>query len=258
MLGNTFTGCRELRLEMVELYWILLTPVTLITCILEFYRKSLDFGEIVKRVFLSLFLLWSFEYVMEVIAFMSDGIVERMGGMGRIEKVFQHFSLEDMPGVMQFQKMLIFLVSFLCYLLALMSFYLTEILSYFIYAVLYVMSPLAFLCLIPCATQHIARNIYKGIINVAVWRVIWSILGAMLFELIRSPIANWDNFFMAALINLCIGVSMLMVPFFTSSLLSDGGSSVASRAMDMGTQPVLNMPFKIFSQLKRRYRGKGQ
>ena len=55
MLGSTFEGCRGLRLEMVEVYWLLLTPVTLIAMVLEFYKRTLDFGEIVKRVFLSLF-----------------------------------------------------------------------------------------------------------------------------------------------------------------------------------------------------------
>ena len=81
MRGLTFEGCRGLRLEMVEVYWLLLTPVTLIAMVLEFYKRTLDFGEIVKRVFLSLFFLWSFEYVTEIIAFFSDGIVERMGGV---------------------------------------------------------------------------------------------------------------------------------------------------------------------------------
>ena len=241
MLGSTFEGCRELRLEMIEVYWTLLTPVTLIALILEFYKRTLDFGEIVKRIFLSLFLLWSFEYAIGIVAFLSDGIVERMGGLKRLPLVLEQLHKNfkgDMPGMMQFRQMLIFLINFACYLIALLSFYLTEIISHFLYAILYVVSPLAFLCMIPSQTQHIAKNIYKGIINIAVWRVLWSILGAMLFEFIRSPVANWGNFFMGALTNLCIGASMLLIPFFTRSLINDGGTGVASGAMALASLPV--------------------
>lgn len=241
MLGSTFEGCRELRLEMIGIYWLLLTPVTLITLVLEFYSRTLDFGEIIKRVFLSLFLLWSFEYVMEIIAFVSDSIVERMGGLGRlsgvVEELHKNFHGER-PGMMQFRQMLIFLINFVCYLIALLSFYLTEVVSHFIYAILYVVSPLAFLCMIPAQTRHIAKNIYKGIINIAIWRILWAILAAMLFEFIRSPMATWDNFIMGALVNLCIGASMLLIPFFTHSLINDGGSGVASGALALGTLPV--------------------
>ena len=262
MLGSTFEGCRGLRLEMVEVYWLLLTPVTLIAMVLEFYKRTLDFGEIVKRVFLSLFFLWSFEYVTEIIAFVSDGIVERMGGLGRLSKVLKELQKSfqgEMPGMMQFRQMLIFLINFACYLIALLSFYLTEILSHFIYAVLYVVSPLAFLCMIPTQTQHIPKNIYKGIINIAIWRILWSILGAMLFEFIRSPMVTWGNFVMSALVNLCIGASMLLIPFFASSLVSDGGRGVASAAVSLGTLPVLGgikgIPMRAFRRITKKRKG---
>ena len=228
---------------MIEIYWLLLTPVTLIALILEFYQRTLDFGEIIRRVFISLFLLWSFEYATNLIAWVSDGIVERMGGMGRLGQVLKKLDQSfqgQMPSVTQVRQLLTFLINFVCYAIALLSFYLTEIISQFLYAILYVVSPLAFLCMIPSGTGHIAKNIYKGIINVAVWRILWAILGAMLFDFISSPIASWGNFFMGALVNLCIGVSMLFIPFFASSLINDGASRVVERVMERGTRPVKN------------------
>ena len=263
MLGLTFEGCRGLRLEMIEVYWLLLTPVALITMTLEFYRRTLDFGEIVKRIFISLFLLWSFEYAIEIIAMISDGIVEKMGGLDRLSQVLGQLKKNfqgDMPGMIQFKQMLLFLLSFACYLIALLSFYLTELISYFIYAILYVVSPLAFLCVIPSQTQHIPKNIYKGIINIAIWRVLWAILGAMLFEFVNSPLATWDNFIISGLTNLCIGASMLLIPFFASSLINNGGSSVASGAIALGVSPVADgikaIPGKFFKGIAQRRKKK--
>lgn len=57
----------------------------------------------------------------------------------------------------------------------------------------------------------------------------WSILGVMLLKLAteRTSVQS-DNLITTAIINLCIAVSILVVPFVTKSLLSDGLSSFAS------------------------------
>ncbi|MCY4643042.1 MAG: hypothetical protein OXB88_00325 [Bacteriovoracales bacterium] len=229
---------RELRLEMLSLYWILLTPVTLLAVTFEFFKRTLDFGEILKRIVLSLFLTWSFEEVCALIAMFSDGIVERMGGMSRFKDVAhelgQNFQ-KDMPSLVMFRQMLIYLLNFLSYLIALFSFYFTGVASHFVHSVLYVISPLAFLCLIPSATMHIARNIYSGLAMVAVWRILWSILAAVLIEFARVPAAG-ENFVMSILVNLCIAFSMLFVPFFTRSLLSDGLGGSASAVVGTSTR----------------------
>lgn len=226
---------------MVGIYWTLLTPVFLIAVILEFLKKNLDFGAILKRVVVSLLLLWSFEYVVHIITVISDEIVLKMDGENKIALVVKtlqkNFSAE-FPSMMKFRQMLLFIVSFLCYIVATLSFYLTEIISNFIYAILYIVSPLAFLCFIPNNTQHIVSNVYKGIINVAVWKVLWSIMANILFKVVQSPMNDWGNFLMGALINLSIGFSMLFIPVFTRSLLNSGLEGIGSAAMTKAAMPV--------------------
>ena len=242
MLGNTFKECVGLRLEMVELYWLLLTPITLITICIEFYKQSLNFSEIIRRILLSILLLYSFEYIVETIALLSDGIVNKMGGLGRLKQVLEHLSQsykDEAPSWIQFKQMVLFIINILCYIITLMSFYAIEIVSQFLYAILYVISPLVFLCMIPSQTQHIPANLYKGITNIAIWRIIWAILGAMLFEFIKSPMIEESNIILVILTNLCIAISMLVVPIFTGYLLTDGGSGVASQMAGIATSPVV-------------------
>ena len=83
MLGSIFKDCYALRQEMVDIYWILLTPVTVGTMILEFYKQTLNFGEILKRVVISITFVLGFEYITEIIASVSNGIIERIGGIER-------------------------------------------------------------------------------------------------------------------------------------------------------------------------------
>ena len=133
---SIFEGCRALRLEMVEIYWIMLTPVVLITMILEFFKKSLDFGEILKRVVISLILLWSFEYVVEVVATIADGIILKLGGVEKISFLVNHLEESfsgDFPSIVKVRQMILFLVSLLCYLIAITSFYLLEIACNLVY-----------------------------------------------------------------------------------------------------------------------------
>jgi len=78
-------------------------------------------------------------------------------------------------------------------------------------------------------TSFVTSNLYKGLINVMVWKVLWSVLAIMLLKLATSPqVGGWDNFLTSILINLCIGVSMLFIPFATKSLINDGMSGAAS------------------------------
>ena len=59
--------------------------------------------------------------------------------------------------------------------------------------------------------------------------MLWSILGVLLLKLAVQPdVSGMEDYLMAIVMNLCIGVSMLFIPLATKSLISDGMSSVAS------------------------------
>ena len=207
--------CGELRTEMIDIYHTLLVPVTLLTVIFEFFKKELNFDEIAKRVILSFILLYAFEYIVDILTFISNGIIGRLDGISSINDLpgeLKSLYKSDTPGFFKFRQMLIFALSQCSFLLAYLSFYLTDILAHFIYAILYVVSPLAFLCLIPKATMHIPKNIFKGIITVMVWKVLWSVLGAMILAFVKSPVHDWENFLVTVAINISIGVSMLAIP----------------------------------------------
>jgi hypothetical protein len=106
-------------------------------------------------------------------------------------------------------------------------------------------------------TAFVTSNLYKGLINVVTWKILWSILGVMLLKLATSPsVGDWDNFLTSILVNLCIGLSMLFIPFTTKSLINDGMSSAASAlaaAPTLATGKVVTE----FSKKQGRRLGKG-
>ena len=243
MLGSIFKDCYILRQEMVELYWILLTPVTLGTMILEFYKQTLNFREILKRIVISITLVIGFEYITEIIALVSDGIVDKIGGMDHLADVLEHVLKEyqEKQSALSFLgRLFLFDINLILYFFTLLSFYLMEIISQVLYIILYIISPLAFLCFVPSETKHISVNIFKGITKIAIWRIMWTILGLILFEMVKSPITGPGNFVIILITNICIALAMLFVPFFTSSILGDGGGGMSARILAFGASKVLS------------------
>ena len=170
---------------------------------------------------------------------------------GELKAMFK----SDAPGMFKFRQMVIFVLSQSSFLLALLSFYLTDILAHFIYAILYVVSPLAFLCLVPKATMHVPKNLFKGIVTVMVWKVLWSILGMIIFAFVTNPVHDWENFFVTVTINVAIGLSMLAIPLFTRSLINDGLEGMASSVMGATTIPLARGIARTILRQARRMPG---
>lgn len=227
--------CREIHGELLQLYWILIVPFCVLLIIFEFFKMpdgNPNAGNIIKRAVISMILLFSFNETMNLIAMVGDGITDKVNGvkslwdlMGELGKNYEESSVSWL----KFREAIIFILSLVSYIIAYLGVFVANVLIHFVWAVLYVCSPLMILMYISSSTSFVTSNLYKGLINVMVWKVLWSILAIMLLKLATAPqTGEWDNFLTAILINLCIGISMLFIPFATKSLINDGLSSAAS------------------------------
>lgn len=227
--------CRELNANIRELYWILLVPFTVFVIILEFFKfpeGNPNVGDILKRVFVSVILLISFDQCINAIAMVGDGVTEKIQGISQLWDLMKHLEnnyKDSEVSWLKFREAVIFILNLLSYIIAYVGVFVANVLVHFVWSVLYVCSPLMILMYVSKSTAFVTSNLYKGLINVVVWKILWSILGVMLLKLATSPaVDNWDNFLTTILVNLCIGLSMLFIPFTTKSLISDGMASAAS------------------------------
>ena len=227
--------CRELHGHLVATYWILIIPFTVFLIILDFFKmpdSAPSAGDIIKRAVVSMVLLFCFDEVINLIAMVGDGVTQKINGvkslwdlMGEIGNNYNDNSVSWL----KFREAVIFVLSLCSYIVAYLGVFVANVLIHFVWAVLYVSSPLMILMYISRSTSFVTQNLYKGLINVMTWKILWSILAVMLLKLATAPqTGDWDNFLTAILINLCIGISMLFIPFATKSLINDGMSSAAS------------------------------
>lgn len=228
--------CRELRGNLVEIYWLLLIPYTVFLICLEFFRISDGSGggggRILRRVVISMLLLFSFEECMNLIALLSDGITEKINGLAQLKdllhKIKENYNQEEINWL-RVKEAILYIVSLISYIVAYLGVFVADVLIHFVWSVLYVVSPLMILMYVSDKTAFVTGSLYKGLFSVVTWKILWSVLAVMLLKLATHPeVSDSDNFIVSVLMNLCIGISMLFIPIATKSLLHDGLGSAAS------------------------------
>ena len=255
---------KGLRSELVEVYWGLLVVVLTVAVIVEFFRiadSRIDPTDLLKRTLVSILLLWSFEYVIVIAGELTEAIVDKMGGEANLDALLEAMGERyesDAPSLFRYRDMFIYAFNLLCYALGAFGYLVMRVFSNFVYTILYVLSPLLILAYVPRQTAYITANLYKGVFNVCVWKILWFLLGTLFYELATAAGGEgWDGVFMGALMNLCIGLSMLMVPVFANSLFGTGLSATAT-TMIAGTAAPLNnwitgIPGRAAGGIKREF-----
>ncbi|MDE3270393.1 MAG: hypothetical protein OYH77_08975 [Pseudomonadota bacterium] len=226
---------KDIRGEILELYWLLLAPVVLILVVLEFFkaqRDGIDVFDILKRVVVSILLLLSFEYTINIIGELGDGIVGKIDKTTDVWEVLKNLGPnynDASSGLFDLQGHIIYTLALLSYLVAYLGFFVTEALINFVWVVLYTLSPLMILAYVAKSTANVTVNLYKGLVKVVVWKLLWTVLSVLLLKLaMEHQASDMEDYILAIIMNLCIGLSMLFIPLATRSLINDGLETAAS------------------------------
>jgi hypothetical protein len=235
MFENLHLHAKALHAETVEIFWIILPALVSILIVLEILRgdgNEPNISELLKRSVLCILLLISFDFTVNVIAMVSDGITHKLSdGESLLEAVKQlgPNSQGESDGLFDIREHIIYFFSIAAYLVAYIGFFASVALVNFVWAILYITAPLILPCFISRATAPIVGNLYRGLISVATWKILWTLLGSLLLKLAMSPkVAGLEDYFLSMVVNLLIGLSMLLIPLFTKSLISDGLASASS------------------------------
>lgn len=235
MFENISGIARELRSELLSVYWVLIVPLVIFLIILEFLKEDqqpINVVDILRRTLVSVLLLITFEEVMHTLSFVSDGILQKLDQKNNFLEVMGHFgpsSNSKSGSLFDFREHILYFIAIVAYMIAYLGFFFAEALTHFVWAILYIISPLMILAYIPRQTSFVTGNLYKSLTQVVLWRILWSTLGALLLRLAAEPqFMGFEDYLQSIVMNLCVGISMLLVPLATKSLINDGFSSTAS------------------------------
>lgn len=235
MFEQLFIHAKTIHSQMVEIYWIMLPVLVAFLLILEMLKsqgQSPNANEIIRRAVISILLLISFGFVVNTIAMLSDGITAKIDQTQNLWETMKHMgpnSQGESDGLFDIRSHVVYFFSIGAYLIAYIGFFSSVALMNFTWAILYICAPLMILCYVPPVTAGIVGNLYRGLVSVATWKILWTLLGSLLLKLAITPKeAGIDDIFLAMVMNLLIGISMLLIPLFTKSLLGDGLQSASA------------------------------
>lgn len=222
----------ELHNELVKMYWVLLVPFIIFLLVMEIIKdENPNTKEIFRRIILSILLLITFDWAINSIAVLGDSITEKINGLEKLGDVLAKIgpTNSSQDSWFSLRETTIYIFSLASYIVAYLGFFIATALTHFVWTILYVCSPLMILAFISPHTSFVTTSLYKGLVQVVLWKILWSILGVLLLKLAEQPqVTGLEDYLTTIVVNLCIGVSMLFIPLATRSLISDGLNSVAN------------------------------
>lgn len=243
MFSNLVGVAKEIRGDLIEVYWILLIPLVCLLIVIELCKdegEGPQAGRIIKRVVISILLLISFNEVVNIIGMLGDGIIGRIDKLSSLEDALKQLGPKEANLSNEWfnlREHILYAFSLIAYIIAYLGFFVAEALTQFVWIILYTVSPLMILAYVSHQTANVTGNLYKGLIKVVIWKILWSILGALLLKMALEPsVTGMADWIMSIVMNLCIGLAMLFIPMATRSLINDGMESAASA---MSAAPAL-------------------
>lgn len=235
MFTNLVDVAKEIRADLIEVYWILLVPLVCLLIALELVKDGDEppqGGRIIKRVVISILLLLSFNLVVNTIGMLGDGIIEKVDKLTSMKEALKNLGPTKANLSNEWfnlREHILYAFSLISYIVAYLGFFVAEALTQFVWVILYTVSPLMILAYVPKETANITANLYKGLVKVIVWKLLWSILGALLLKMAMEPqVTGMADWILSIVMNFCIGLAMLFVPMAAKSLINDGLEGAAS------------------------------
>jgi hypothetical protein len=220
-----------------NVFYLMVSTCLVIGIITEYFKIPLggmpQFSQMIGRVLVAALLLVAVPEIMNMLASVTDAIVNDVGGLNKYSVVLQRMG-EKLGGLskswVSFRDMIILLVSFLTFCFLHITVYLMDAFFVFAWMMLYIMSPLLVALFVLPATQSATKQLFKSLFEVCAWKCVWGVLCALLWSFALSDINKPEyhvDFLTAIILNLMLAFSVIMTPKVTSAFLGGGISQVA-------------------------------
>lgn len=236
---------RDLHQMLTEVFYLML-PVTILLSVVIGYLKSgdTDFTDILRRAFIASLLLASFPEVSSLILDVCDGLALKIDNMSGLETFIrmaeeksQSYAGARNVLLLKFDDLFISILSFGSFMLLYFARYITVALYYFFWVLLSALSPLMILAYMFPSTANVTKNLYRGLIEVACWKILWAVLSAMLTSLSFGNVYQTEGSYITlTIMNFVIAVALLFTPLLVRSLIGEG---VQGTAQNLGTTVLL-------------------
>lgn len=242
---------RDLHQMLSNLFYVALpVAIALSVCIGFMKGESPSYVDIIRRALVASILLISFPEVSGWILDICDGLankIDSMSGLDAVMKMAQEkansYAGAQNVLLLKFNDLFIAILSFASYVILYVARYLTIALYYFFWVMLSVLSPILILCYMFPSTAGITKGLYRGLIEVASWKIIWAIQSAMLASLSVGNIYKTEGSYITlTVLNFVIAIGLLCTPMLVKSIVGDGLQSASTALGTAATAALIALP----------------
>jgi hypothetical protein len=252
LLGSLMMNLHE---EFVRIYYLMLPAFFALSIAVTWVRSphgSIEFVDVLKRAFVSTLLLAAFPEISQAIIFVADGIAERIDQVNGLDAVLRMaqekastYTFAKSALLLNFPDLLISLLTFVSYLILYIARYLTIAMYHFYWIFYMVSAPLLLLFNLFPSTSQVAGNLFKGLVEVASWKIVWAILGAMMTALSFGDAYKTEgNYITLIVMNFVIATSMLKTPSIVKALIAGGAHGMAGEVGAAAAATMAAVPMK--------------
>jgi hypothetical protein len=229
----------QLHQEFVRIYYLMLPVFFALSITVGWFKSpqgSPDFLDSMKRAIVATVLLVALPDISQAIIGVCDGIAERIDHLNNLDAVIRMaeskskaYSLSPKSVLLQFNDLIIATLSFLSFLVLYVARYITIAMYHFFWIFFMITSPILLLFNLFHSTSQITVNLFRGMCEVASWKIVWAILGSMLAALSFGDAYKAEgNYLTLMVMNFMIAIAMLATPLVVRSLVGSGFQSMSS------------------------------
>jgi hypothetical protein len=229
----------------MNLYFSLAITLILIGVILDYFKLplggTLNPLQLVGRFAIATVLLIAYPEIANALSDITDSLTSELGNFNQFSLVLHRAGewwVQKTSHWISIKETLTMAVSFVAFFLLYVSVFVASAGIVFVWTVLYVLSPLITVFFILPQTAGATKAMFRSLIEVCLWKVLWSVLATLLWSFalskINQPEAN-VNFCTVICLNLMLAASVLFTPMIVHSLTGAGLSSFTSGMVGMAS-----------------------
>lgn len=222
-----------------QFFFTLMALFLVLGVVLEYFKLPLGgspaFLQLVGRVFVASVILIAFPEITNALADISDSLAKDLGDMNNFHLILDRMG-QKLNGLsaswVSVKDILILSVSFITFFVLYISVYFADACFMYAWTLLYVFSPILIALFVFPATSGATKGLFRSLIEVSCWKIVWSVMATLLWSLAVSDInsgAHEINFLSAIVLNLLLAFSILMTPMLVRALANGTVSDLSGQ-----------------------------
>lgn len=220
------------------MFYALATVLLLIGVVTDYFKLPLGdmpgTPQLVGRVLIAAILLHSYPEVTNALSDFTDALAQRIGSFNEFHLVLS--KMGDKLGELTWswtsiKDSIILVFSFLTFFLLYISVYIANAGVVYVWVILYIFSPVLIALFILPVTGFATKVLYRTLIEVCAWKVVWAVLAALLWSSALGQMNGPEskvNFLTVIAYNLILAISLLLTPLVVNALASKGLAQASS------------------------------